>query len=1046
MTDSARLRLMTGTFVLFLITAFADTSLAQSQTKTFNVPAQSATTGIPEFARQAGIQILVSEPLVRGKKVAAVLGLHSIDEALSILLKGTGLAATSKDGATYTLAEIPKTAKQKNSQDLSAESIPKAAENPPHAVTEDPAGLAEILVKGSRIMNVDVTRTVDDAQPYYIFDSKQIDQSAATSVQDFLKNYLTMNTQFFTPQQSAGATAGNTTAINLRGLGTNETLILIDGRRSAGVAIDGNSGQPDLNGIPLGAIERIEVLPSSASAIYGGAAIGGVVNVILKRDFQGGEFRYTNDIPSGGDGQQRTINATYGFTLKDSTQIMISGSYSDGTKLLLGNRLGLFQRGLTNVLNNSPSDIYGAESPFPGATTNIYGVDANFNPTNLILRNGTPLNSGITYVPAGAAPGSDISAGLLANAGKYNLALAPGTASFGLQQPLTSVPEVKSLMFTIRRELTSNIDVFTEFSTSSNSSVGNINPFGCTCYVPSTAPDNPFQEAVLFTFPSAASTPMTTDSVTNIATVGLIAKLAAGWSSEFDYTWSRNKFSYLYHPSDYVAVNAAFADGTLNPFVDTIAHPLNLAPYLGDQSGGGTGRLDDIGLRASGPIGSLPWGAPILTVGFEHRKEGFDSNDSITTDPMTPANDRDLRLDPQLQTVTSVYAEALVPLVTNQNSISLVHGLELQLAGRSEIYTVHANAAFQFIAPAFLQQYSPNEPARTIRYTSTNPTIALKYTPIADVAIRASFANAFLPPTAAQLLPIPTPVCGSPCASIIDPKNGQTYNVDYTNGGNPNLSPQRSKDWDVGVIWQPTQLALSGLRLNLQYYRISQPNYITTPTFQQIVDSPGLAGRVTRDPTTGLITLIDDSPLNATLFKTDGWDLTFDYAKPTGLGAFSLHAVGTLINHDLRQFAIGSPTNEFVGFPADGGEAKVKANATVAWNYKGWTAGWSSNYISGYFQEGSPNDPISVSTYYTDGQGGFRIPSQIYHSLFGGYKFTSSDGPVLSNVQIQGSIKNIFNTLPPFDFFGGSAYYSSYGDPRLRTFWVSIRKSFGANH
>src|SRR5580692_5347544 len=82
-------------------------SLAQAQRKDFNVPAQSATTGIPEFARQAGIQILVSETLVHGKRTAAVTGSHSIEEALEVLLKGTGLIATSRDGVTYTVAVPP---------------------------------------------------------------------------------------------------------------------------------------------------------------------------------------------------------------------------------------------------------------------------------------------------------------------------------------------------------------------------------------------------------------------------------------------------------------------------------------------------------------------------------------------------------------------------------------------------------------------------------------------------------------------------------------------------------------------------------------------------------------------------------------------------------------------------------------------------------------------------------------------------------------------------------------------------------------------------
>src|ERR1700722_16434858 len=98
------LRWAASTFMIAIVLPFASIPLAEAQTKNFNVPAQSATTGIPEFARQAGIQILVSEPLVRGKRIAAVTGAHSVDEGLTILLQGTGLTATSNDGATYTVA------------------------------------------------------------------------------------------------------------------------------------------------------------------------------------------------------------------------------------------------------------------------------------------------------------------------------------------------------------------------------------------------------------------------------------------------------------------------------------------------------------------------------------------------------------------------------------------------------------------------------------------------------------------------------------------------------------------------------------------------------------------------------------------------------------------------------------------------------------------------------------------------------------------------------------------------------------------------------
>src|ERR1700722_20260897 len=114
LTDNA-LRWAASTFMIVIVLPFASIPLAEAQTKDFNVPAQSATTGIPEFARQAGIQILVSEPLVRGKRIAAVTGSHTIDEALAILLKGTGLTATSKDGTTYTVAAAQASSTTRNS-------------------------------------------------------------------------------------------------------------------------------------------------------------------------------------------------------------------------------------------------------------------------------------------------------------------------------------------------------------------------------------------------------------------------------------------------------------------------------------------------------------------------------------------------------------------------------------------------------------------------------------------------------------------------------------------------------------------------------------------------------------------------------------------------------------------------------------------------------------------------------------------------------------------------------------------------------------------
>jgi len=850
------LRQAISTSVVAILLMLGSIETAQAEPKDFSVPAQSATTGIPEFARQAGIQILVSEPLVHGKQTTAVTGMHSVEDALVILLRGTGLIATSKDGATFTvvvasagssssrdMGSDKKEGKKGASQDFPVAHVDQNTPGPSvdkvndslareTDQSEDSRGLAEILVKGSRIMNVDVKRSEDDPQPYTILTSEQIQRSGAINVEDFLKQQLTMNTAVQTNSQAYGlfgGVPGGTSSINLRGLGANETLILIDGRRTAGISFVGSSLQPDINGIPLAAIERIEVLPSSASAIYGGAAVGGVVNVILKKNFEGGRFDASYENTTNASAPLHTVDGTYGFSLESTgTQVMLAGHYSDGKALLLQDRLNLTQRGISTILNNSPSYFYNSSLPFSGATPNIAAADGS----NLTLKDGTPLNAPITSVPAGTAPGQNISAGLLGHAGNYNLNLAPGTGQFGLQSPIGTVPTVKSLMATVRQQVTSSLEGFVELSTLSNSTSAIYNPFTGADFVPSAAPDNPFQQDVLVDIPNQLSPRLTSDSVTQSVTTGLIQRLPGDWSAELDYTWSRNSFEYAYDTFDTTAFSQALASGVLNPFVDTIAHPFGLDRYLAPNSYSGNSTLNDVALRVSGPIGSFSWGQPTLTVGLEHRKEGTKDSPYLVSNPLTPGDDIDRIYFGQSQSINSIYVEALVPLVTPKNAMPLLRSLDLQLAGRSERYTVFTGTGFVDIPAA--SNDPPQGVHNQVEYTSSNPTIALKYKPENDIALRASYAKAFLPPTAGQLLPNPTPNC---CDTITDPKNGETYDVNVLFGGSPSVKPQTSTSWDLGAIWEPQEAFLRGLRINVEYYKIAQPNYIAIPGTQQIVSA-----------------------------------------------------------------------------------------------------------------------------------------------------------------------------------------------------------------
>lgn len=1081
---------------------------ALPQSYHLDIPREPLDGALKDLAQQTGLQIARFSDTPGGSALVGPLsGDMPVGQALTSLLSSSGLtykvvndrtiavvtpttqvsasaASAQTTPSSSSSADGQKEGKKDSSgdfrlaqatseQDQSAVSVEDTGKKatPKDELQEVHPDTPEILIKGSKIMNVDVKRTEDDAQPYTIFTSQQIEQSGATNAEEFLKQQLTMNTAQQTAAQ--GVTSfnnGTTSAIDLRGLGANETLVLIDGRRAANFRSNpffgDQQGQPDINGIPISAIERIEVLPSSASAIYGGAAMGGVVNIILKKNFQGGDFGYSYDNVTRGSAPIRAVDGSYGTSLGDpttSTQILVGGHYSDGSPLPLGDRANLFDRGISEILANSPGYLYYVSAPFSGASPNIASADGSylFGPqypggfefvaTPLVLKNGTPLNSAITSVPAGTAPGANLTAGLLRNAGTYNVSPSPGTGIHGLQSPVDVAPLTKSVYSTIRQDLPRGVEIFTEFSTNSNSSRTGFNPISSEYFtVPSAAATNPFQQDVLVSFPSELSVPVITNSVTQSATVGAKAPLGSDWNAELDYTWSRNSFRYASFGADGTAIAAALSTGQINPFADTIEYPpQDLASYLGPDSYSESTTLNDLALRASGSFGSLPGGRATLTLGLEHRKEGTTNADYSQVFPLNPGNDIEGVFFGRSQSTNSLYAETLLPLVGPVNQIPMVDALELQAAGRSEHYTIYNGTPFEYSSPALLLSLNPPQGVSvTQTYTSTNPTVAIKYRPISDVTVRMSYATAFLPPTPSQLAENPTPLCGFPCTSIVDPKNGQTYLIDTFGLGSASLKPQTSTSWDFGLIFEPKAQSIQGLRLSADYYLITQPNDIVGPTAQQVIDDPSLVGRVTRDPSTGLITKVDTSYLNATEYRTSGWDSAIDYSKATSLGAFAFHAGGTFIRYDLRQLSIGSPFVEFAGFPNDGGEAKIKANAALNWSWRStWKAGWMVTYFGNYRQEFTPGSPSAIldgfSSPIVAAQGSSVIPSQTYHDIYVSYTFDQPHPAerLLKGTTLQVSIKNLFNTTPPFDAANLVYFGSLYGNARLREYQLSIRKS-----
>ena len=151
-----------------------------------------------------------------------------------------------------------------------------------------------------------------------------------------------------------------------------------------------------------------------------------------------------------------------------------------------------------------------------------------------------------------------------------------------------------------------------------------------------------------------------------------------------------------------------------------------------------------------------------------------------------------------------------------------------------------------------------------------------------------------------------------------------------------------------------------------------------------------------------------------------------------------------------KQANVTAPFSEYVGWPHHGGVPDWRGSATFAWGRKGLTLGWTSRYISPYNVYGSPGAPITSAT-YTTMQGGNSVPGQLYHDIFGSYFFQRRSAKtgqnkavrsLLTGLSIKAGIRDLFDKAPPYDAFRGPYYYSNYGSPRMREYWITVRKDF----
>ena len=1078
-----------ATIAAILCLGVAVSQASAQATKQIEIPAGDLSTALLELAKQTGTDLIYPPEQVRGLTTKGAHGELTTTQAVMQLLQGTNLRLTvDTTGAIFIAAPGSRARAGAKSQ--------REWKNPGRAATEptvappsefdefdevelEPVGLPEILVRGEHSLNGDIARSEDDIRPYVVFESDDIQRSQATSIEEFLRSRLPMNMQAEALSQSDLSSGDTRSSINLRGLGENQTLILVDGRRLPSVATQyGAFEQPDINGIPLASVERIEVLPSSASGIYGGGATGGVVNIILKRDYTGFGIGVTYGNTFDTVAANRRVDLSGGISFFEGrTRLNFIASHADSQDLLAGQR-NFARRARAQALANNPS--YDGSDGLPASSTpNVASTDG----TDLVLKDGTNLGSPKTFVPVGYA-GTDGGAALVSNAGRFNPAISNDL--FGNRASLVNEPTLDSVSVTLRQEFNEHIDAYLDFSSNNNRGRTRAASFRNFVTLQQDAPNNPFDQDVNVSFATDALSNFTNRSKSGTlqATGGLIARLPYDWSLNANYGWSRARLTYeITDPVLDTAAQTSLETGVspdgVRPALNVLqGSPLDFSPYLTylSQSRGVDGPNDNIlrtgQLRLAGPWLELPGGPAVLSALFERRKEvapqafstRLDGSDGSLYYFYTPGRSQD---------VDSIYLESTVPVVSDKNARSWLHTLELQLSARRDEYrTNSARAPFQVLferTPAEGLVYATN------RVSSTDVALGFRMAPAEDVVFRASYGTGFLPPDISQIVTEFEEIPAGEYSGERDPWRGgeksgggpdEGEEIGTTRGaggdllfhavrwgrlGNPGLHPEKSRSWSAGLILTPR--FAPGFRLSLDYTEITKRNEISQfETSFILLHEDEFPGLVVRDPALRQpgdpadwrdpIAAVNEIPVNVSRSLAEAYDAQLEYFVDLDrFGSLQFSAVATLQKALLLTPAPGEAPISRVNFDVQ----KWGGNAALNWSHGPWAASWTTEYVHSYcLLEHCERDA---------NQGSAVIRSVLYHDASFAYQFDDSSTAlhgIFANTSVLIGVKNVFNTEPPIlaDLFGAGGGYSARGagsDPRLRRFSLTFRKDFGGS-
>ncbi|MGI4880316.1 MAG: TonB-dependent receptor plug domain-containing protein [Janthinobacterium lividum] len=995
----------------------------QANTRRFDVEAGRLADALTALGAETGLNLLFSSEVVGERKSASVHGKMSVDDALGNLLAGSNLRfRRTADGFVLIYAVT---------EPAVVETIP------------------EILVVGHRTQNVDIRRTENDIQPYNVAGSAEISFAHPDNVDDFLRTRLTSDAQGQSAaQDSRGAGGSVRSEINLHGLGADQTLVLIDGARMPRIPGTASFYQPDVNGLSVDAIDRIESLTATAGGIYGPDATGGVINVVLKREYRGADFSVSYGLTDRGDAERRRVSGRIGFTPDGGrTDVMIAVAHSDGGGLVAGDR-DYVQRSRALLLSQTSLADFVRSDP-PADAILVHSTDGD----DLALKPGygrAVLASPFSYLPIGGDGGQHSQiALLLANAGKFPDGLSPDGGGTGLS--VISNPTTTSLLVNVRHRFGQNVEAFVDLIRLQNDGRGVSGSLDPNIIISDLAPTNPFSQPVSVSLPLPGF-----DSVyrTRLASTrlsaGVILHLPRQWTAEgdlraggVDEDISVSGFSLNRDADAALSLNVAGAGGepALNPFGDWKTFVTALQQYKVPRTTDVAphSRFRDASLRLAGPLFTTNAGAVTLSLLAEDRWESVGAPLNSLVDF---GNTVTVTGPPYSQSTVSAYGELRAPIHGRDVGPWLLRGLELQGAVRWDENRSATPTDYNFDASEYNVAKS--------RRGSALFTVGFRSFPTNWLLFRSSLSTGELPPAPLQL------VTGSEKITFdygADPKRGgqqigSQLPFELLYGGSPRLISERAKTLSAGVVLNPD--AQHGLpRISMDVTHTERDREISNAYFGNVdyflANEKSYPDRVTRAALTpadaaagftgGLVTQVDTTASNIGTTVSDALDLRADDSVRAFGGTLHLYGSATWEPRLRQRLAPELPATDLVG-NLDG-PLEWRGNAGIDWQSGVLKIGLNGQYYGAYHAVYAYQVPIDAASSMLD-LPGVHIPAQVYIDFAASYRIElASHTGFAQSLDLRFGILNIFDKAPPIAT-SSALGYSYYGDPRRRRFELTL--------